>query len=164
LEDIAAYIILFSFGLGALYLYQSRRNKPREMPYSVQPYPECILKVLVTKLTGKIKSITLKVIARKDLILNDVKIELIDKNREFSHLQINSKVFNLTFPLAISQGKLIELEIPFEDFKAALLEQEKTFQTFRITAETESGKKFKTHELTFNKNWTIYKPDTGKYN
>ena len=161
MEDIAAYIILFSIGLGVLYAYQYRRHKPRQLSFSDQTYPECFLKVLVVKQTGKVKYITLRVIARKDFTVKDVKVELIDINRSFSYLHLNEKI---ALPPTIQRGKFADAEILFDEFKSALSKQDKTYQTFRFVVENDSGKIFKTHELTFNKNWTIYRPDSGKYN
>lgn len=164
MEDIVAYIILFSIGLGVLYAYQYRRLRPRETAFSVQIYPECILKILVTKQRGKVQSLIFRLIARKKFSLSDCSVELIDKNREFSHLNFNQINGSTLPPSTIAKHKYADAKLPFDEFKKTLESQDKTFQTFRFVVENNSGKKFKTHELTFNKNWSIYRPDSGKYN
>lgn len=134
------------------------------MPMSVQIFPECMLKILVLKQHGKIQTLVVRIIARKEFKVIDFKVELIDRKREFSYLNFNKNNNSTSFPPGIAKNKFADANIPFEEFKKTLASQEKTFQTFRFVIENDSGKKFKTHELALNKNWTIYKPDTGKYN
>jgi hypothetical protein len=163
-EDIVAYVVLFAIGLGVLYAYQYRRLRPRQTPFSVQIYPECILKILVQKQHGKIQTLIFRVIARKKFYVKECTIELINKKREFHHLNFNEINGSILLSSPIGENKYADAQIPFQEFKTKLESQDKTFQTFRLVVENDSGKKFKTHELTFNKNWTIYKPDSGKYN
>lgn len=164
MEDIAAYIILFAIGLGVLYAYQYRRLRPRQMPFSVQIYPECILKILVHKQNGKIQTLIFRIIAKKDISVKECQVELIDKKRDFYPINFNEFNGNILPPSTIPKNKYYDAKIAFSEFKEKLTSQDKTFQTFRFVAENELDRKFKTHELTFNKNWTIYRPDSGKYN
>lgn len=136
----------------------------REIPMSVQIYPECILKILVLKKHSKIQTLVVRIIARKEFRVNGFSVELIDRKREFSYLNFNKNNLSISFPPSIAINKFVDAEIPFEEFKKTLESHEKPIQTFRFVIENDSGKKFKTHELAFNKNWIIYKPDTGRYN
>ena len=164
MEDTIAYIILFAIGLGVLYAYQYRRLRPRQMPLSVQVYPECVLKVLVVKQHGKIQSIVIRIIARKELTIKSVSAELIGKSRDFNHFDFSEENSEITLPLSLRKNKYTDVKIPFDDLKKNLISLEIPFRTFRFVFENLAGKKFKTHEFAFNKNWTIYRPDSGKYN
>lgn len=134
------------------------------MPLSVQVYPECILKVLVIKQHGKIQTLVLRIIARKEIPFKSVSTELIDKKRNFENVYLDRNITQVSFPLTISKNKYLDVKIQFAEFKNHLTSLDKPFRTFRFAVENTSGKKYKTHELAFNKNWVIYRPDSGKYN
>ena len=164
MEDIIAYIILFSIGLGVLYLYQSRRLKPRSLPLTVQIYPECILKIFVFKQHGKAQTFICRIIAKKELEIKQVKLELIDKNRDFHNLHLSENSEAMAIPPIIHKNKYYDIKLPYQEFTEHIASQDKPFKTFRFVVENINGRKFKTHELAFHKNWSIYRPDTGKYN
>lgn len=164
MEDIAAYIILFSIGLGVLYAYQSRRLSPRQFPLSVQTFPECLLTVFVTKQHGKTQTLVVQINARKNLSLGKAFLELIAKDRSINLLPLNTKNKVVEMPDFLSEGQQTEIKLPFEEFSTELKSHGKPFRSFRIVVEDTNGKKYKSHEMAFNKNWSIYRPDSGKYN
>lgn len=165
MEDIVGYVILISVGLGLLYAYQYRRIKVRQLPLSFQIYPEVDLKVFIHKQHGKTSSILFRIIAKKDLIITNLIVELITKKRSFEYFQIKEMVQIPVLPLKLESMKYLDIAIPFEKFKSHITQKNISFKTLRLVAEIgEGNKKFKTHELAFNKNWVIFRPDSGKYN
>ncbi len=162
--DIAAYILLFSVGFGALYAYQHRRLRTKYVRLSVQHYPECILKVLLEKKQGKQKTIVLRVIARANLQLSNAQLELIDKNRNFHIIRMHEHDPPYELPPALEAGRYFDLKIPFDGTVEMIRTAGVKFKTFRFVVENPKGKKYKSHELTINRKGHLYPPDTGRYN
>jgi hypothetical protein len=91
-------------------------------------------------------------------------IELIGKKREikrigFAEEEIPEDKATLAIP-----GKPFEVTIPVNEFKNYLAKKDIPFQSFRFVVDVLPNKKRKTHELSFSNNWSIYKPDSGRYN
>jgi len=164
LEDIIGYIILFVFGLGALYLYQWRKDKMRIFPLSEQHYPELVLTVLIKKQSGEIKSLLLRVLAKKDITVKEILVELIYPGNENFSASLNHLSGENLFPLKITGGNSFDFNLEMKDFKDEITGQSVKFNAFRLIVQNESGKKFKSHRLAFNKRWSVFKPDTGRYN
>ena len=162
--DIAAYILLFSIGIGTLYLYQSRRLKTKHVRLSVQNYPDSILKILMTKKQGKPNFVIVRIMAKKDLALTGVQLELIDSKRKFHFRHLNDLSDNYQIPQAISKSKYFDLNIPYEDFIEILNVDGFRLSSFRFSVENQKGSKYKSHELALNRKGNIYKPDSGRYN
>ena len=160
--DFVGYIIMFLFGAGALGLYQYNKSKARTLPLSVQIYPRLILEVLILKEQDKTKNLVVRVTANKEIEVNQMFIELIDKNREITKVgfadNAGSEKTNAI------PGKPVEIVIPLEEFKTYLNSKNIPFSTFRFVIDAMPNDRHKTHELAFNKNWNIYKPDSGRYN
>jgi len=122
------------------------------------------LKIFVIKQHGKAQTFVCRIIAKNDIAIKRVSVELIDKKRRFHDLFLNEHNKITTIPTIIHKNKYYDLNIPYQEFTEHLASQDKAFKTFRLVVENKKGKKFKTHELAFHKNWSIYRPDTGKYN
>lgn len=162
--DIAAYILLFSIGIGTLYMYQHRRQQTKHVRLSVQNYPNGILKILMTKKQGKPHLVIVRIMAKKDLSLAGVQLELIDSKRSFHFRHLNELSDNYQLPKAISKNKYFDLNIPYEDFIEILKVDEFRLNSFRFSVENQKGSKYKSHELALNNKGNIYKPDSGRYN
>ena len=162
--DLIAYIILFSVGIGILSAYQYRRRKPKQVTLSSQFFTDNELRLFLNKQFGKTSFITLRVLAKKDVAIKAVYLELIDNKRSINKLYFNQHNEKLTYPPMITARKYADLNIPYEDFILQLKTHDHPFRTFRFVLEGTGQKKYKTHELSFNKNWVIFKPDSGKYN
>ena len=162
--DIAAYILMFSLGFGALYAYKQRKLRTRHVRISVQHYPECILKVLLEKKHGKQHSVIIRIMSKTKLQLRNVQLELIDRRRNIQVIHLDTVDPALKVPENIDTSKYFDLILPFETMKE-LMEAEKALRhNFRLVVENRKGKKYKSHELTINKKGHLYKPDTGRYN
>ena len=162
--DIAAYILLFSIGFGALYAYQHRRLRTKYVRLSVQHYPECILKVMLEKKQGTQKTIILRIMGKTNLQLSNAQLELIDKDRSFHVILLNEKEPAFSLPPAIDAGRYFDLKMPFDGTVEMIRAEAFKFKTFRFVVENNKGKKYKSHELTINRKGHLYLPYTGRYN
>lgn len=162
--DIAAYILLFSIGIGTLYIYQRRRKSTKHVRLSIQNYSDCILKILLKKKEGKPQFVIVRIMAKNDLALYNSQLEMIDSERNFHIRHLNEISDHYQIPQAISKSKYFDLNIPYEEFIEILKVDGFKLSSFRFSVENQKGKKYKSHELTLNKKGNIYKPDSGRYN
>jgi predicted CopG family antitoxin len=164
MDSIIGYVVLFVVGLSVLYAYQWRKIKKRDLKLSRQSYSDALLELLIQKQHGKIQKIILQLTAKSDLKIQDVSIELINKKREFEILKFQSNSEQSKEVIFIEKNNQHHFNFEHDFFKRFIIEQGKDFRTFRLVVENDKGKKYKTHELAFNKNWALYKPDSGRYN
>lgn len=164
MEDALTYIVVFGLIIGGVAIWQIRRSKSRPYVLSFQRYPELEMQVIVRKQEGKTKDFVIQILAEQNKILNKISIELISKTRAFESLDEGLINSHIKLPLAISKNQTVEFVYPFLTFKKYLTGQSFSFKTFRVVLQTDDKKKFKSHEMAFNKNWVIYRPDSGKYN
>jgi hypothetical protein len=162
MEDILTYLIVFGLIIGGVAVWQLRNAKPRPYWLSHQIFPDMQMWVLIEKKDGKHKSVILKTMHNKNLSLNTPRVELINNKRERLFIDLPWKDKQ---EKANKDGWLENIsELNFNDFYKSLNSSAFKFRTFRITVHDQEGKPFKSHELAFNKRWTIYRPDSGKYN
>ncbi len=164
MEDIISYVILFAFGLTAVYLYQKHRTKQRNLPLSIQHFPDVLLEVIIQKQYGKTQNLMVKISAQKEFTIAKFSVELIDKKRKIDSVEIKTDKINRITPIKLNHAEQHHFKLHPQHFQEFLQKQEIPFSTFRFVVEKIDGKKFKSHDLAFNKNWTIYKPDSGTYN
>jgi len=164
MEDILTYVIVFGLIIGGVAIWQLRRSKTRPYVLSTQNYPELQLRVIIQKQEGKTKDFVIQLSSHKELILHTVFIELISKSRTFEKIDQGLINENIDFPLNLQQKQTAKFVYPFETFKKYLLNSDFKFKSFRVVVEDSNNKKYKSHEMAFNKNWVIYRPDTGRYN
>lgn len=164
MEDIITYVLVFGVIIGGVAIWQLRRSKSRPYILSNQKYPELEIQVIVRKQEGKTKDFVIQIQTRQDCLLNNISIELISKTRSFENLDSGLIKDHIEFPLTVSKNQTVEFVYPFLTFKKYLTDQTFSFRTFRVVLQTEKDKKFKSHEMAFNKNWVIYRPDSGNYN
>ena len=162
--DFVGYVVMFLLGLGVLGVYQYNKSREKILPLSIQRYPNLILEVFIKKQHAKTKNLVIKVSPKKEVEISRMYIELIGKKREmkkigFAETVLEDKETTTTFP-----DKPVEIVIPLEEFKSYLITKEIPFRTFRFVVDALPNNKYKTHELAFNRNWNIFKPDSGKYN
>ena len=162
MEDIAVYIFLLFLGLGGFYLYQTRKAMVKQFPLSIQTYSGCIVKVMLKKQHGKIQQIIVRVIARTGMTLESISVEMIDSTREFYSIGLTDG--NNAIPMSMEKNRYYDMVLPYDDFIKKVKNHDKPFRTFRFAVETGGKKKYKSHELAFNKNLIIYRPDSGRYN
>ena len=164
MEDILTYIIVFGLIIGGVAIWQLRRSKARPYVLSTQNYPELQLRVIIQKQEGKTKDFIIQISSGRELILHTVFIELISKSRTFEKVDDGLINENIDFPIALQQRQMAKFVYPFESFKKYLLKSDFKFESFRVIVEDVNNKKYKSHEMAFNKNWVIFRPDTGTYN
>jgi len=162
MDSIIGYVVLFIVGLTVLYAYQWRKIKKRDLSLSRQAYADAILELFIQKQHGKTQKIILQIIAKTDLQLQDIAVELIGKKREFQTVKFSTDDSDKL--IFISKNNRHHFLIDPDFFKKFISEQGAEFRTFRLIVTNDKGKKFKTHELAFNSKWTLFKPDSGKYN
>jgi len=162
MEDAISYIIVFGLIIGGVAFWQFRISKARPYMLSRQFFPELNLYLLIEKQEGKTKEFIIKIDFKKKTQLIPTVVELIDKNRNHEIIGLDTlKNSNTDKP---ENKSSINSKYSFSEFSQLLKNCGFKFKTFRIVIENENGKKFKSHELAFNKRWTIYLPDSGKYN
>ena len=164
MEEIIAYIVLAVFGFSAFYAYRYSRHRTKQLPLSSQIYTDCELKVFAYKQSGKFSVIHFRSLAKKDMQLINVRIELIDKNRSFQYVDLDDILENHRFPVNLSAGENFDIKASIKDFRTLINRTDIPYKTFRLVIETQNEKKFKSHKLAFNQSGVIYRPDSGKYN
>lgn len=164
MEDIFGYAILFTVGLSLVIAWQWRKTRVSELPLSVQIFPEVKLKVSVKKHEGKVSLLIVGLTSKTNQLASKCSVELIDRKRQF----ISIDAVEIDPEMKARRKKDDENQyiflFDFILFKKYLTDLDAGFRTFRFVVEAETGKKYKSHDLAFNKNWTVYKPDSGKYN
>ena len=164
MEDIITYFIVFGLIIGGVAVWQLRRSKPRPYVLSTQHYPELKLRVLIQKQEGKTKNLVVQLIGHQELKVSSIFIELISRSRTFQMINAGQINADNELPLILRKDQIARFSYPFTTFKTYLQKSSFSFKSFRIAVETENGKKYKSHELAFNKTWVIYRPDSGTYN
>lgn len=164
MEDIFGYILVLLAGFSALYIYQTRKSKKRLLPLSTQHYPELTLELLIQKQEGAIQNLILRIHAKKDLVIRKTQVELITTGKEIFAIPLNPVLEKTEMPFSLKKNNVQELLMDMKMFKSEIINVNQSFIEFRLAIENASGRKFKTHRLAFNKNWTIFKPDSGKFN
>ncbi|RLD42518.1 MAG: hypothetical protein DRI89_07040 [Bacteroidetes bacterium] len=164
MEDILTYVIVFGVIIGGVAIWQLRRSKARPYVLSTQNYPELQLRVIIQKQDGKTKDFLVQTTGLQELSVSSLFVELISKSRSFAKIDTGLIHKNLDLPILILQNQVIQFIYPFDSFKKYLQSSDFKFKSFRVVLEDGNGKKYKSHEMAFNKNWVIYRPDTGRYN
>ncbi len=164
MESTISYIIIIVIVILSIMVYNYKKKQTRRYLLSVQQFPELNLEIKIQKHLGVINAILVVVYPKTDLILADIKIELISAKREFNYYSLDHLIHNINLPTNIVKNKMIEFEVPFESFKSLLADGEHPFRTFRFLVTSNINKPYKSHEMGFNKKWVIYRPDTGSYN
>lgn len=164
MEDIFGYVILFSVGLGLFITYQWRRTRVSDLLLSGQNYSGTTIDVFVKKEKTKITLIYIQFSSPTPQEILSCSVDLINKKREI----LNVKGIDIDPQMKPRKKKnesdKIIFLFDFETFKEYITRLGFKFSTFRMVVETENGKRFKSHELALNKNWTVFKPDSGRYN
>ncbi len=145
-------------------VYNFKKKQIRYYLLSLQQYPDLSISTNIKKTQGKISDIIINITANKAVILNDVKVELISKKREFNYYSLHQFLKTDDFPVKLGMGSKTEFIIPFNDFKTLLMDGEFPFSTYRFMVVSSKEHMYKSHEMGFNKRWVIYRPDTGNYN
>lgn len=164
MESTVSYIIIVVLVILSIAVYNYRKQKIRYYLLSEQLYPEIKIGVKIKKNKGKIIGILINFLAVKDVVLADVRVELISKEREFNFYSLSFLINNERFPIELKAERKKEFLISIEQFRKLLMDGEHPFRTFRFVGLSERGQVFKSHEMGFDKKWVIYRPDSGKYN
>lgn len=163
MDDIIAYIVLFVVGFTVIYAYRWKRTKRRDLPLSIQNYADAILRCSVYKQQGKIIELRLSLSAKSSLKPVKLNIELLDNKRKITLVELPNSTKHME-NVILKPGENHVFHFQLISLIKLLNNQPKKIGSFRIAIENDKGKKYKTHELAFNKNWSIYRPDSGKYN
>ena len=164
MESTVTYIIIAVIMALVITVYNFKKKQIRYYLLSLQQYPELSISTNIKKTQGKISNIIINITANKKVILSDVRVELISKNREFNYYSLQQFLELNNFPSKLDVGSKTEFSIPFDEFKALLMDGEFPFSTYRFMVVSDKEHMYKSHEMGFNKRWVIYRPDTGNYN
>lgn len=162
MEDALTYIIVFGLLIGGFAFWQFRYSKPRPYLLSQQIFPELDLYLLIEKTEGKTKVFIVKIKPKTNIETTPPFVELIDKNRNIQIMELNTILKDRT--AHTNNGLTISYKYSFNEFNKLLKSSDFKFKTFRLVIVNKNGEKYKSHELAFNKTWTLYRPDGGKYN
>ena len=164
MESTVTYIIIAVIMALVITVYNFKKKQIRYYLLSLQQYPELSISTNIKKTQGKITNIIISITTNKEVILNDVRVELISKKREFNYYSLQQFLKLNNFPIKLEVGSKTEFSISFDDFKALLMDGEFPFSTYRFMVVSGKEHMYKSHEMGFNKRWVIYRPDTGNYN
>lgn len=159
-----AYLIVFGILIIGVLVWQARQSKQLIFDLSKQIFPELNLIVLSTKKDRKINEVIIRTEAKKEIVLKEIKFELISPQREFIYILSAELIDPSSFPHQLTKGESIDMTFQYEELKRIIKEKMPLMHSFRAVLELENGKVFKSHELTISKYWKIHKADTGRYN
>ena len=158
-----SYIIVFAFLIVGVIIWQIS-SKKRYLRLSHQVLPEFILSILITKKERKIDQFIVRIQAREDIEISQLKIEVISNKREFTYILSDELSESITFPLKIDKQETIDACYEYESLKSTITKKIANLKSFRIVVSLPNTKLYKSHELKFDKFWKIYKSDSGRYN
>ncbi len=164
MENTITYIVITILMVLTIAFYNYKKKRIRQFLLSQQHYPELNINIYIEKNQGDISAAIVSITANKDIIITDIKVEVISKKREFNYYSLQKIVNDNSVPLKLSTGVSAKFTVPFIDFKSLLMDGEYPFKTFRFLVASNNKRLFKSHEMGFDKRWTIYRPDTGSYN
>jgi hypothetical protein len=160
---MVSIIIVFALLILGVIIWQISAKK-RFLRLSHQELPEFALSILITKEERQIDKFIVRIQAKSNVAIEQLKIELISKTRVFSYILSNELSDAITFPLKINDSESIDLEYDYENLKKAITTKALELQSFRIVIGLQKAKLYKSHELKFDKFWKIFKSDSGRYN
>ncbi len=164
MEDIITYIIVFGLIIGGVSIWQFRNAKARPYLLSRQNFPGFNLSLSIEKFDGKTKEFIIKTIFDSQLEPKNLWLEMINAKRETNAIQLSNTLTVVNANNSNGNKTLKTYTLPFNDLTKLLSNSQFNYNTFRVVVGVDSGRKFKSHELALNKRWTIYRPDSGKYN
>jgi hypothetical protein len=157
MEDIISYIIVFGLIITFTWIYFSKKEKGKRFSLTKKEYSFGSIEVWVEKKGSDIVSLAVEIVSGKDDYQPDsLFVDLMDKNRNIEALPIPSEI-------VIAERK-DNFVIDYSGFSKLIKENQNSFETFRFTAGLPDSRKLKTGWMVFNKRWSLYVPDTGKYN
>jgi len=164
MESTVTYIIITVIMVLVITVYNFKKKQIRYYLLSLQHYPELDLSINIQKTQGKISAIVMRILANRPIVINNIKVELISKKRDFNYYSLHKLIDGNNLPNKLEKDSEFEYIIPFDSFKSLLMDGEFPFSTYRFMVTTSLSNSFKSHEMGFNKRWVIYRPDTGNYN
>ena len=157
MEDIISYIIVFGLIITFTWIYFSKKEKGKRFSLTKKEYSFGSIEVWVEKKGSDIVSLAIDIVFGKDNYQADsIFVDLIDKDRNIETLKIPLEI--------IIKDRKDSFVIDYSGFSKLVKEKQNSFETFRFTAELPESRKLKTGWMAFNKRWSLYVPDTGKYN
>lgn len=160
---MVSFIIVFAILIIGVIIWQLGSNT-HYLRLSKQEYPELSLEVLITKKERKIQELVIRIHAKKDIIIEQIKIELISQKRDFDYINSIEVLDSNPFPILIQPSASSHISFPFEELKDLITARDTESVSFRVVVESKEDKVYKSHELKFDKFWKIYKLDSGRYN
>lgn len=162
MTDTITYVVVFGLIITGVIIWQVRYGKPRPYWLSHQVFPDLKLWIFVEKKDGKHNFLIIKTEQDNKIKTYPPVVELITTSREKLIVNIPKIEPQIS---KISENKItIEYKYDFATFSKTLKTNDFKFSTFRISVENSKGQMYKSHELAFDKRWTIFRPDSGKYN
>ena len=164
MESTVSYIIIIVIIIVSVMVYNYKKQQIRIYLLSNQLYPELSIDIKIKKLKGVINAILIDVLALEDIVIQDIKTELISSKREFNTYSLIELINTKDLPIIVKKDTRVEFLVPFEEYKTLLKDGPHPFRTFRFMVLSDIDKPYKSHEMGFNKKWVMYRPDSGNYN
>ena len=154
MEDILGYIIIFGLLIAFTWIYFSKKEKRKEFSLTNKKYSFGSIDLLVRKKASEIECLLLKINPASSNA--EIVLDLIKSNRTVDSLLIP--------PDLIVEENTENYCILFDELKMFLKDKTGTFDSFRFVIILKNNNKLKTGILAFNKRYSVYIPDTGRYN
>ncbi len=154
MEDILGYIIIFGLLIAFIWIYFSKKEKRKEFSLTKKNYSFGSINLLIRKKASEIECLLLQVNPATSNA--EILLELIKSNRTV-------ETFLLPQELIIKENTE-NYCILFEELKTYLKNKAGIFDSFRFVIILKNNNKLKTGILAFNKRYSVYIPDTGRYN
>ncbi len=162
MEDIITYIFIFGLIIIFTWFYLGKRENKKSFSLGKKYYAYVDIDVIIVKKSSQIEKILIRLspfpginLKSEDLIMESVEPNgtgIIKKIEVFEalgkDLSINNNEFHIGFPA----------------LKQYLMAENLDKNNFRFVVKLNSTKNLKTVLLALNKKWSVYVPDTGRYN
>lgn len=153
-ENISLIIIMLVV-LGVSSFWILRKEKEKVYLLSNQVFPELNLHIFNRKIQNKTRKLEVKIVANKLINIQQINIELINKQREIFQIEFPLNYLKVVFPVKLLAGESCQFTAFIEVVKQTFIDSENKPKTFRVAVESVEKKKFKSHELIFTKKWDL---------
>lgn len=153
------------FGLTIAVVYFYRKDKKRILPLSEQIYQDARLTISIVKEKSSARQVILKVFLKKEQVgLKDFMVELVAKDKSKKAVSFSSIFNEETRPQILQDNNEYYAAVPYSGLKKAIASIEFPFESLKFVAETNDGKKYKSHQMILSGRWGLIKMDSGIYN
>jgi len=146
------------------YLYQRQKLKVKKFILAKMYYSFGRVEIVILKQSSVIKSLIIRTHLKENANFDKKDYYLEIKKNDDDKILLNfsdNEILN-----SLSDLKANQLSIKFSEFKTFLnsFEIEKKNKKFRFIIKHQAFQSIKTPYLALNQRWSLYVPDSGKYN